>query len=123
MGYFYKFDGYKRLVLSTILCTFPLAAVTPLQLYSEINLDYSVINFGIKIQKLIDKAWKCYSNLEDNELLNVVLDIKSEIEAFTGNKIDLSKEIDKIKNDLKKSGQKPPKGIFKKFKEFAKKKG
>lgn len=50
-------------------------------------------------------------------MLDVVLEIKSEIESYTGKKIDVNKEIDKIEVELKKKGGKPPKGIFKKFKE------
>ena len=46
----------------------------------------------------------------------MILEVKSEVEAFTGKKIDISKEIDKIESDVKKKGSKPPKDIFKKFK-------
>jgi hypothetical protein len=116
VGCFFKFNGFKRLVLSSVLCAFPLAVVTPPPVYGQINVGFNDVNFGIKVQKLIDKAWKYYDKLDSNGLFDVILEIKSEVETYTGKKIDINKEIDKIESDLKKKGSKPPKGIFKKFK-------
>lgn len=79
-------------------------------------MGFNDVCFGVKIQKLVDKAWK-YSDKQDGDsLLDVILDIKSEVETYTGKKIDISKEIDKIENNAKKKGSKPPKDIFKKLK-------
>lgn len=122
MGCFYKFNGFKRLVLSSILCAFPLAVVTPPSVYGQINVGLNDVVFGIKMQKLIDKAWKYYEKLDSDSLLDVILEIKSEVESHTGKKIDISKEIDRIENDLKKKGGKPSKNIFKKFKSLVHKK-
>jgi hypothetical protein len=116
VGCFYKFNGFKHVVLSSILCSFPLAVVTPSPVYGQSNIGFNDINFGVKVQKLIDKAWKYYNKSDSNGLLDVILDIKSEVEAYTGKKIDISKEIDKIESTVKKKGSKPPKDIFKKFK-------
>ncbi len=118
---FFKFISFKRLVLSSVLCSFPLAVVTPPPVYGQINLNLNDINFGVKVQKLIDKVWKYYNKSDANNILDVVLELKSEIESYTGKKIDVSKEIDKIETDLKKKGSKPPKDIFKKFKDVVKK--
>ena len=67
----------------------------------------------MKMQKLIDKAWKYYYNSDSNGLLNVMLEIKSEVEASTGKKIDIGKEIDKIESDVRKKGIKPPQDLQK----------
>ena len=84
--------------------------------YGQISMGFNDVCFGVKIQKLVDKAWK-YSNKQDSDsLLDVILDIKSEVETYTGKQIDISKEIDKIENSAKKKGNKPPKDIFKKLK-------
>ena len=122
MDCFYKFNGFKRLVLSSVLCTFPLAVVTPTSAYAQFNVGFNDVNFGIIMQKLINKSWKYHDKLDSEGLLGVILDIKTEVEAYTGKKIDISKEIDKIETDLKKKGGKPPKDIFKKFKDLVKKK-
>lgn len=74
------------------------------------------------MQKLIDKAWKYYSKKDGDSLVDVLLDIRAEVEAYTGGKINLEKEIDKIENDLKKKGHKAPKDVFKKYKNLLKKK-
>lgn len=119
---FFKFISFKRLVLSSVLCAFPLAVVTPPPVYGQTNVNLNDINFGVKVQKLIDKVWKYYNKSDADNILDVILELKSEIESYTGKKIDVSKEIDKIETDLKKKGSKPPKDIFKKFKDVVKKK-
>ena len=77
MHCFFKFISFKRLVLSSVLCSFPLAIVTPPPNLWSINVNFNDINFGVKIQKLIDKAWKYYDKADGNNLLDVILDIKS----------------------------------------------
>lgn len=122
MDGFFKLSQFRNLVLSSVLCTFPLAVLTHPCAFGQININLDEVNFGIKLQKLIDKAYKYYDKLDSNNLIDVVLDIKSEIESYSGKKIDVSKEIDKIESELKRQGGKPPKGIFKQFKDFVKNK-
>jgi hypothetical protein len=94
MDGFFKSNKLHNVVLSSILCTFPLAVITPPFAYGQINLNLNEVNFGIKLQKLIDKAYKYYDKLDSNNLLDVVLEIKSEVESYTGKKIDVNKEFD-----------------------------
>lgn len=100
MGCFYKFNGFKYLVLSCVLCSFSLAVVTPPPIYGQIDFGFNDVNFGVKVQKLINKAWKCYNKSDSNGLLGAILDIKSDVKAYTGKKIDVNKEIDKIESKL-----------------------
>lgn len=117
MGRFYKFNSFQRLVLSAVFCTFSMAAIIPSPIYARPSpAGINNVEFGVKVQKLIDKAWKCYNKSDSDGLLDVILEIKSKVEAYTGRKIDLSKEIDKIESDVRKKSNKPPKDIFKKFK-------
>lgn len=122
MRYFFNFICFKRLVLSCILCAFPLAVLMPHSVYGQPNLNVTAVNFGIKMQKLIDKAWKYYTKEDGDSLVDVILDIKMEVEAYTGNKINVEKEIDKIERDLIRKGHNSPKGTFKSFKDLIKKK-
>lgn len=103
---FFNFICFKRLVLSSILCAFPLAVITPPSIYGQINLNLNAIDFGVKMQKLIDRAWKYYNKKDSDSLLDVILDIRAEVEAYTGNKINIEKEIDKIETNLQKKGLK-----------------
>ncbi len=63
---FFKSNKLHNVVLSSILCTFPLAVITPPFAYGQINLNLNEVNFGIKLQKLIDKAYKYYDKLDSN---------------------------------------------------------
>ncbi len=118
MGCFYKFDALQRLVLLALLCTFPLAAVTPLPASAggQLNANFYDVSFGVKIQKLIDRAWKYYNKSDSNSLLDVVLEIKSEVEAYTGKRISIDKEIDRIESDVRKNGRSFDKNFFRTFK-------
>jgi len=120
MDCFYKFNGFKRLVLFSILCTFSLAVLTPPPVYAQIN--FSDVGFGVKAQKLIDKVWRYYKKSDSDGLLSTILELKREVEVHTGKKINISKEIDKIESNLKKKGGNHSKDIFKKFKDLVKKK-
>lgn len=84
---FFKFISFKRLVLSSLLCSFPLAVVTLPPVYGQINLNLNDINFGVRVQKLIDKVWKYYNKSDANNIFDVVLELKSEIESYTGKKL------------------------------------
>jgi hypothetical protein len=121
MGSIFKFSRFHNVVLSGVLIAFCAATLNPHPLY-PINLGVNDIGFGIKLQTLIDKAWNCHKKMNGNGLLDVVLDLKTEIESYTGRKIDLDKEISKIESDLKRKGGKPPSDIFKKFKSLVKNK-
>lgn len=79
---FYKFNAFKYVVLSSVICSFSLAVVAPPPVYG-LNIDFNGVNFGVKVQKLIDKALKYYKKSDSNALLDVVLEIKSEVEAHT----------------------------------------
>lgn len=69
MRYFFNFIYFKRLVLSSILCAFPLAVIIPPPTYGQINLNLNAIDFGVKMQKLVDKAWKYYNFVQYWDIL------------------------------------------------------
>jgi hypothetical protein len=118
----FRFSQLNNVVLSSVLIAFPLAVLVPPPAYSQINIGFNDINFGVNMQKLIDKAWKYYNKEDGDSLVDVLLDIKKEIETYRGITINLEKEIDKVENDLRKKGHKAPKEVFKKYKSLLKKK-
>lgn len=87
MHCFFKFISFKRLVLSSVLCTFPLAIVTPPPVYALFDVNFNDINFGVKTQKLIDKVWRYYNKSDANGILDAILELKSEVESHTGKKL------------------------------------
>jgi len=118
----YRFIQLNNVVLSSLLVVFPLAVLTPPSVHAQINIGFNDVNFGINMQKLIDKARKYYNKEDGDSLVDVLLDIKKEIENYRGIIINLEKEIDKVENDLKKKGHKVPKEVMKKYKSLLKKK-
>ena len=119
---FLRFNLYNRVVLSSLLFTFPLAVLIPPPAYAQVNIGFNDINFGIAMQKLIDKAWKYYTKQDSDSLVDVLLDIKGQVESYRGIKINIEKEIDRAEVALKKKGHKAPKEVFKRYKSLLKKK-
>ena len=109
-------NKFKHVILSCILVTFSLATVMPQPAYCLVD----TINLGIKIQKLVDRAIKYYEKSDSENLLDAVLEIKSEIEAIIGRNIDLDSQIDLIENEFKKKVGKLPKKEFKQFRKLIK---
>lgn len=118
----HRFIQFNNVVLSSLLLVFPLAVLTPPPVHAQINIGFNDVNFGINMQKLIDKAWKYYNKEDGDSLVDVLLDVKKEIESYRGITINIEKEIDKVETELKKKGHKAPKEVFKKYKSILKKK-
>jgi hypothetical protein len=122
MGRIFKLSQFHSVVLFSVLITFSMAAISPPAIQAQVDINFDVINFGVKMQKLIDKAWKYYEKSDGDSLLDIILDMKAVVEAYTRKKFDLGNEIDRIEAQLRNKGGKPPKNIFKDFKKFIKKK-
>lgn len=123
MDYFFKYTKFNNVFLLIVLITFSMATLAiPLQAANVSPIGLSEVGFGIRMQKLIDKCWKHYDNLNVEKLLGTTLDIKSEIEISTGKKIDLDQEFNNIEHELKKRGIPLQKEDLKKLKKLFKKK-
>lgn len=60
------------------------------------GLNLNDINFGIKIEKLNEKVKKAIDKGETNKIVGYMFDFKSEVEQYTGQKIDINKQIDQV---------------------------
>lgn len=69
------------------------------------NINLKDINFGFKLEKLIEKAKKHFSNKNQRKLTDVMFELKREIEGYTGQKIDLSKNLDQVEKEARARGR------------------
>ena len=76
-------------------------------------MNLNDINFGIRIEKLIEKAKKYFSEKNSSKLTDVMFDIKNEIEGYTGQKINVESSLDKIEQEAKARGKPVPKDQMK----------
>lgn len=108
MGNFISNSPISRLVISCTLGTFTLTAIAPLeaiQMTQGLNVNLNDVNFGVRIEKLIEKAKKYFSEKNSPKLTEVMWDIKHEIEGYTGQKIDIDHHLDQIEKEAKSRGQ------------------
>jgi hypothetical protein len=95
------------LVAGITAFAFTTAVMAPPPAYAaNVNLDLAAINFGIKAEKIFEKIKKCIDKGETNKIVGYMFDLKSEVEQYSGKKIDMNKAIDQAQAEARAKGQK-----------------
>lgn len=104
------------MVACLTLTAFTSAVIVPPPLHASLN--FNDINFGIKIEKIFEKG-------ETNKIVGYMFDFKSEVEQYSGQKIDINSQLDEVQKQAKANGNKisdkPIKQIKKDFQHHDKK--
>lgn len=104
---FFKPAIANNLVAGLTAIAFTTAVIAPPPCHAVgVNLDLGTINFGIKAEKIFEKIKKCIDKGETNKIVSYMFDIKSEVEQYTGKKIDINKFIDQAQKEARAKGQK-----------------
>lgn len=106
----------RSVLLATVCSIFSVCVVVPQPIYS-IDFNLKDANFAIKIERLVDKLKKYKDKLNSDKIIETALELKDEIAGYTGKKIELKKELEKIEKDIKKETKMSSKD-FKRVKEF-----
>jgi hypothetical protein len=114
----------NRILVSCVLTSFTLGTL-PFPVYAApagggINLND--ISFAIRIEKLIEKINRYRERRDSEKLLETMFDLKLEVEGYTGQKIDLDKQLDQVEKDIKAQGGKLKKDEMKSIRKFIHKK-
>lgn len=121
MGNIFHSVKLNRILLCGVLVAFSLANV-PNPCYSQINIGATDVAFAYRIEQLLEKVKKAADKNDSNKLLDLMLDVKREVEAYSGTSIDLDKQMDTVEAEIKKKGAKIPKKEFKELRKIFKKK-
>lgn len=98
---------FNNLVAGFTAVAFTTAVTCPPQVYAaEVNLDLGAINLGVKVEKIFEKIKKSIDKGETNKIVGYMFDIKTEIEQYTGNKINIDQQIDQAQKEARAKGQK-----------------
>jgi len=104
---FFKSAVINNLVAGLTAFTFTTAIVYPLKIQAVgTNLDPGAINFGVKVEKIYEKIKRAIDKGETNKLVGYTFDIKTEVEQYTGQKIDIDRQIDQAQKEAKIKGHK-----------------
>lgn len=105
----FSFCSINRAVLCCTLGAFTISALMPFQIFASSvnysNVNINNINFGIRIDKLIEKAKKSFHAKDSKKLTEVMFDIKNEIEGYTGKKINLEHQLNQIEKEANLRGK------------------
>jgi hypothetical protein len=118
MGHFLYFNRLKPLFLFVILTTFSLTSSLPV--YAQFNLNEAALLY--RLEKLIEKIWKMEKKGKINDVLDIALDIKSEIETSYNVSLDIDTFFNQVERDVKTRGHKIPNHDFKMIKNKLKQK-
>src|SRR5688572_24050635 len=109
MGNIFKSSIYNSMVAYLTIAAFTTTILTPPSLMAAApggGINLNDINFGIKIEKIVEKVKKSIDRGETNKLVGYMFDFKQEVEQYTGKKIDINKSIDQAEKEAKSKGQK-----------------
>lgn len=87
----------------------------------NLSINLNEIAFLLRIEKLYERAKRYVDKLEYGKLIDVMFEIKTEVEGYTRKKIDIDAHIDTIEKEAKKQGANFKKGEIKKIKKDLKK--
>ncbi len=110
-------------LLSGSVCTPALAAynIEP-NIMAGVNFNLNDIALIARLEKLYKRAKRYKDKLKSAKMMEVMLEIKTEVEGYTGRKIDLDAHVDAIEKEAKKRGAKFKSGEIKQIKKVLKKK-
>lgn len=118
----FRSSRLNALCLCSTLTVFSVSTVPQLHAFSsyQMNVGLNDIAFGFKIEKLIEKINKYKDKMDSNKLLETMIELKVEVEGYTGQKINLENQLDQIEKEIKKDGGKLKKDEFKKIRKIIK---
>ncbi len=121
MGSIFHFVILNRILLCSLLIAFSLTNI-PNYCYGQINIGANEVAFAYRIKQLLEKVKKAADKNDANKLIDLMLDVKREVEFYSGTSIDLNKQISTVEAEIKKKGAKIPKKEFKELRKIFKKK-
>ncbi len=122
MDNFLQSPVLNRILLSCVLTTFSISVIPVHICAVNIDINLNDINFAIRIEKLIEKMNRYRDKEESKKLIDTMLEMKFEIEGYTGKKIDIDKQIDQAEREIKAQGGKLKKDQLKGFRKYVKNK-
>lgn len=122
MANFSSYFSLNRMALALTIGSFTSVTALPASNY-QMQIGLNDVAAGVRIGKLLEKAKKNFEKGNLKDLIDNMLDLKSEAETLTGQKIDLDKSIDQVFNDVKKQGVKVDSKTQKEVKKIIKDKG
>lgn len=101
--YTFKFNNF---LLSGTLIVFSMNTIPPLYAYQDCIAGLNDIAFCLNIEKLIQRVNKYKDKNDSTKLIEAMIEIKQQVEGYTGKKIDLDKQLDHVEKEMKKGGAK-----------------
>lgn len=119
MASLFRCHNINRIVLHFVLSAFVLTYAVPVN-----AVQFGVVSdavFIYKAEKLVEKIWRLKNSESKSKMYEIILDLKSEIESYSGIEIDISKYMSLVENELESRGIKSKKKELKAIRNSLKK--
>ncbi len=123
MVYIFNAPKLNKLLLYCTCAVFSITSAIPMA-YSQ-EYSFNIIDDSatvIRLEKTIKKLWKQEKKGNVNEMIDLMIEVKTEVELSTKKKISLESNLNQIQKDIEKNGGKIHKKQFENFKKKVKKK-
>lgn len=113
---------FNSVLLCGTLVAFSMTTISvPCHAAQGFNVNLNDVAFGIRIEKLVEKIIKLKDKGDSKRLIETMVEVKQAVEGYTGQNINLDKQLDQVENDMRKSGAKYSKTDMKKLRSILKK--
>ena len=126
MGSFYNTSLFRNSIICLAASSFITGTITtPLYAFHECKTQFGInfndIAFVTRIEKLVERAKRYKGKLESKKLIEVMLEIKTEVEAYTGKRVDIEAQLNQIEMQAIKNGARFKRGEMNQIRNMLKK--
>lgn len=108
MGNFRAINMLRNGILCFTTASFIACSIQPVNAHvnyaKAIDFNLNDVAFIYRLEKLVERVKRYKEKLENGKLIEVMLEIKMEVEAYTGKRVSTSEFIDQIERDAKRQG-------------------
>ena len=103
MRYLPRYSTINKLGLSLVLCAFTIAIFPPANLQA---IEFNDVATTYRIVKLAEKGKKYLDKMDGKNLIEVMWELKKEIEAYSNQKFDIDNCLTEVFKEVRKTGHK-----------------
>lgn len=88
---------------------------------TQLGINLNDIAFVARIEKLVERVKKYKDKMEQRKLIEVLFEIKTEVEGYTGKKCDIDTQLDQIEREATQRGAQFKRGEMKQIRTMLRK--
>lgn len=113
MAHILNFTKFNNVLVSATLIAFSMNVLTPPSLNAfELGTAINEASLMIRLEKLVERLMKLESKGSIDQMIDLMLDAKSEIENFLGVSFNIEGKLQEVNQEMRKKGYQIPRKQF-----------